>query len=347
MKDGKFGFGLVGIGMGGVTHATQFAEMADVEFVACYGRNPEKAQAFAEKYKAQKHYSDYEAFCADPDLDFVVVCSPNGMHATHAVPLAKAGKHVIVEKPLDITLEAAQSIVDACEKNGVMLSIIYQMRYGDAAQKVKMGVEAGLFGDIIQIDAYDKAYREVSYYRDDAWRGTKEFEGGGTLTTQTTHLIDLMQWIAGPVDKVFAYTRTAYHDIEVEDLANALLKFRSGASGVIVSSTCFQPAIKSRIEVHGTKGSAIFNGEYDELYLWNVQDDPEKIDAPDGFTFCDITDPYLFPMIRHRANLQDVIDTYRAGTHPHGKGRDGLNALKIQLAIYASAKEGREIDVGM
>lgn len=345
MQKETFGFGLVGIGMGGVTHATQFAEMDDVDFVACYGRNSEKAEAFAKKYDARKSYSDYEAFCNDPELDFVVVCSPNGLHAQHAVPLAEAGKHVIVEKPLEITREEADRIIDACDRNNVMLSVIYQMRFGSAAQKVKQAVDSDRFGKVLQIDAYDKAFREVSYYRDDAWRGTKEFEGGGTLTTQTTHLIDLMQWIAGPLDKVYAQTRTAYHDIEVEDLANALLTWRSGATGVIVSSTCFQPAMKSRIEVHGEKGTAIFNGEYDELYLWDVEDDPEKIDAPDGFQFKDITDPYLFPMERHRANLQETIDAFREKREPLISGREALKALEIKSAIYRSGATNAEVTV--
>ena len=345
MKDGKFGFGLVGIGMGGVTHATQFAVMEDVEFVACYGRNPEKAAAFAEKYGARKGYSDYSQFCADPDLDFVVVCSPNGLHAKHAVPLAEAGKNLIVEKPLEISLSAANEILDACKRNDVLLSVVYQMRFGEAAKKVKQAVDDGRFGRILQIDAYDKAYREISYYQDDPWRGTKELEGGGTLTTQTTHLVDLMQWIAGPVEKAYAKKLTAFHDIEVEDLANAILTFRSGALGVVVSSTCFRPAMKSRVEVHGTKGSAIFNGEYDELYLWDLEDDPEKIDAPDGFKFRDVTDPYLFPMERHRANLQDTIDAYKEGRDPFVTGEEALKSVAIKQAIYRSAELGQEVEV--
>ncbi|MEJ8567773.1 Gfo/Idh/MocA family protein [Elongatibacter sediminis] len=345
MSKTKYGFGLVGIGMGGVTHATQFAEMDDVEFVACYGRKAEKAKAFADKYGARNWYDDFDEFCADPDLDFVVVCTPNGTHAQHAIPLARAGKNVIVEKPLEITRDKAHSIIDACREHDVSLSIIYQMRFGEAARKVKDAVASGLFGEILQVDAYDKAFREVSYYRDDAWRGTREFEGGGTLTTQTTHLIDLMQWIAGPVKSVFANCRTAYHDIEVEDLANAMLTFESGATGVIVSSTCFQPAMKSRIEIHGTKGSAIFNGEYDELYLWEVEGDPQKIDAPEGFRFRDTTDPYLFPMERHRANLQEIIDAHREKRTSMVTGEEALKSEEIILAIYESSDKGHIVEV--
>jgi len=345
MKKQRFGFGLVGIGMAGVTHASQFAEMDDVDFVACYGRDSGKVRAFAAKHGAASWYDDFTEFCANPDITFVVVCTPNGTHAEYAIPLAEAGKHVIVEKPLEITRDAAHRIIDACKTNEVSLSIIYQMRFGQAARKVKAAVGAGLLGEILQVDAYDKAFREVSYYRDDAWRGTKEFEGGGTLTTQTTHLIDLMQWIAGPVKKVYAHCRTAYHDIEVEDIANALLSFESGASGIIVSGTCFQPAMKSRVEISGTKGSAIFNGEYDELYLWDVESDPIKIDAPDGFKFGDITDPYLFPMERHRANLQEIIDAHREGRESLVTGAEALKSEEIILAIYESARIGSPVEV--
>jgi UDP-N-acetyl-2-amino-2-deoxyglucuronate dehydrogenase len=345
MNKQKYGFGLVGLGMAGVTHATQFAEMDEVEFVACYGRNAEKAKDFAAKYGAGSWYDDFAEFCANPDITFVVICTPNGTHAEYAIPLAEAGKQIIVEKPLEISRDAAHRIIDACKANDVSLSIIYQMRFGQAARKVKEAVAAGLLGDILQVDAYDKAFREVSYYRDDAWRGTKELEGGGTLTTQTTHLIDLMQWIAGPVKNVYAHCRTAFHDIEVEDLANVLLSFESGASGIIVSGTCFQPAMKSRVEVNGTKGSAIFNGEYDELYLWDVESDPVKIDAPEGFKFGDITDPYLFPMERHRATLQEIIDAHKEGRQSLVDGSEALKSEEIILAIYESARSGAQVDV--
>tara|TARA_R110001599_G_scaffold146321_3_gene329422 strand:- start:19867 stop:20913 length:1047 start_codon:yes stop_codon:yes gene_type:complete len=345
MKKGKYGIGLVGIGMGGVTHATQFAEIEELEFIACFGRSAEKAEAFGKKYGAKRWYSDFEAFCADEELDFVVVCTPNGLHAKYAIPLAEAGKHLIVEKPLEISREAAHSIIAACERNNVSLSTIYQMRFGEAAKKVKHAVETGMMGEILQIDAYDKAFREVSYYADDPWRGTIEFEGGGTLTTQTTHLIDLMQWIAGPVDSVYADCRTAFHDIEVEDLANVMMKFKNGATGVIVSATCFQPALKSRIEIHGTKGSAIFNTEYDELYFWQVEGDPEKIDAPEGFKFGDITDPYLFPMERHRANLLEVLNAHEEGRKSMVSGEEALKAEEIILAIYESSKTGARVPV--
>ncbi|MFT7124210.1 MAG: UDP-N-acetyl-2-amino-2-deoxyglucuronate dehydrogenase [Candidatus Azotimanducaceae bacterium] len=345
MRNGKLGFGLVGLGMAGVTHATQFAKMDDIEFVACYGRNSKKAQGFAAEYGAASWYSDFDAFCENPDIDFAVVCTPNGLHEEFATKLAKAGKNVIVEKPLEITLEGARRIIDACDANDVSLSVIYQMRFGAAARKVKEAVAAGELGEILQADAYDKAFREVSYYRDDPWRGTKEFEGGGTLTTQTTHLIDLLQWIVGPVSRVYASCRTAYHDIEVEDLANAMLFYENGASGVIVSGTCFQPAMKSRIEIHGTKGSVVFNGEYDEVYLWNVEADPTKIDTPDGFRFSDITDPYLLPMERHRDNLQEIIDAYREGRESLVTGAEALKSEEIILAIYESSEKRAMVEV--
>lgn len=345
MKNGKYGFGLVGVGMGGETHASQLAVMDEAELVACYGRNPEKAKKFAEEYGAQRYYSDYQEFCQDQDLDFVIICTPNGLHAEFSIPAAKAGKHLIVEKPIEISLEAAQSIVDAAKAAGVQLSVIYQMRLGNAARKVKQAIDDGSFGRLLQIDAYDKAYREVSYYRDDPWRGTKAEEGGGTLTTQTTHLIDLMQWLAGPAVRAFGKTKTAFHDIETEDLANAIVTFENGALGVITSSTCFQPPLKSRVEVHGTKGTAIFNGEYDELYLWDLQDDPDKIDAPDGFKFKDLSDPRLFPMERHSANLQDSIDALKNNRPPLVTGEEALKSMKIKLAIYRSAATGKEVDI--
>jgi predicted dehydrogenase len=219
------------------------------------------------------------------------------------------------------------------------------MRFGTVARKLKHALQAGAFGRVILADAYDKEWRSPTYYANDYWRGTKEYEGGGSLMTQSIHVVDLLQWLVGPVDRVFAKKRTAVHRIEVEDLVVASLTFKNGALGVIESSTCAFPALKSRIEVHGEQGSAIMNGEHDELMFWDVVGSDEKVDAPLGFHFKDVSDPRLLPEIRHRLEFQDVVNAIREDRDPLVTGEEGRKSLAIVQAIYESAETGREIAV--
>jgi UDP-N-acetyl-2-amino-2-deoxyglucuronate dehydrogenase len=163
--------------------------------------------------------------------------------------------------------------------------------------------------------------------------------------TQSIHVPDLLQWLAGPVRSVFARTRTALHAIEVEDLAVAVLRLESGALGVIESATCAYPAFKSRIEVHGERGSAIVNGEHDELMFWRVSDSVEQVDAPEGFRFADVADPRGLPELRLPYVLQDMVDSVREDREPFVNGEEGWKSLVIARAIYESAESGREVTV--
>jgi len=347
MLNGKVGFAIAGSGMGAVTHAIEIPHIEDAELVAISSRSEERAKQFAETHGAKRWYTDYRQMVEDKDVDVVVIVTPNALHLDYAVSAAEAGKHVIVEKPLETTVERAQQIVDVCRKQGVMLSVIYQMRFCEASQKIKRAIESGQFGKLLLCDAIDKEYREPAYYATDPWRGDRELAGGGCLTLQSTHLVDLMQWFMGPVDKVFAKTRTAVHDIEVEDLVNAMLTFRSGALGTITSSTCIFPAHKHLLEVNGENGSAIMNGEYDDLRFWEMAGSDEKNDFPPDFKLNDITDPHFYPTLRHRFQLMDIVDAIKTERQPAITGEEGMKAMIIKEAIYKSAELGKEIDVDM
>ena len=347
MTEEKIRFAIAGSGMGAVTHAVELQHIEDAEFVAVYSRSEEKGKKFAESYGAKRWYTDYNRLLDDKHVDVVVIVTPNGLHLEHAVAAAEAGKHVIVEKPLETSVERARKIVEACSKHGVMLSVIYQMRFCQASQKIKQAIDAGLFGKLILCDAIDKEYREPAYYANDPWRGDKVMVGGGCLTLQSTHLIDLLQWFGGPIDKVFAKKRTAVHKIEVEDLVLAMLTFRNGAIGSITSSTGIYPAHKHLVEVNGENGSAIMNGEYDQLLFWELKGSDEKTDFPPDFKITDITDPHFYPTLRHRYQLEDIVDAIKRGREPAITGDEGMKAMLIKEAIYESAELGREIEVGM
>jgi predicted dehydrogenase len=242
-------------------------------------------------------------------------------------------------------LPRAHAIIAACRKNRVQLGVIFQMRFGQAARRLKAALESGMLGRLLVADVIDKEYRPPKYYATDAWRGTKELEGGGCLMTQSIHVLDLLQWLAGPAVSVFAKKRTALHDIEVEDLLVATLSFANGAIGVFESSTAAYPAFKSRVEIHGSDGSAIINGEWDETFFWDVKSEAEKLDAMPGFKFADVSEPRLMPEDRHLLEFADMAAAIRSGRAPSVTGEEALRSLAIAMSLYESANTGKEIFV--
>jgi UDP-N-acetyl-2-amino-2-deoxyglucuronate dehydrogenase len=345
MKDGQLCFGLVGLGMGGETHARELAKVEGAQLTAVYGRSEDKANAFAQRFGVPNVYSRFEDLLEDTEIDVVNVVTPNALHGEFAIKAARAGKHVVVEKPLEITVAKALEIVEACEESGVILGGIFQMRFGESATRLKHAIDEGRLGRLIIADAFDKEGRPPEYYSRDYWRGTKKLEGGGSLITQSIHVIDLLHWLAGPVESVYAKKRTARHDIETEDYVAAVATFSNGATGLIESSTAVTPSLKSRVEIHGTEGSAIINGEWDETHLWCVEGD-DKIDAPSGFRFTDTDDPRALPEERHGKVFADIVASIKENRPPRVSGREALFSVAICEAIYRSADSGREVSVG-
>jgi UDP-N-acetyl-2-amino-2-deoxyglucuronate dehydrogenase len=342
----KVGIGLVGLGMAGRTHVREIAHVDGATTAAVFGRSKEKAEAFAEQFGVPKVYTDYEAFLADPDVNVVDILTPHGVHRDYAVPAADAGKHVVVEKPIELDLERSREIIDACDRNGVTLGVIYQMRFGVWARRLKQAVDDGELGELLLVDGIEKALRDPEYYSRDPWRGTREMEGAGCLMTQSIHVIDLLQWLAGPVTSVSGIVRTARHDIEVPDLSVARLTYANGAPGMLESSTAISPALRSRVEVHGHNGSAIINPEYDHLYFWDIGGKQEgPVESGVKFPFLDTPDPNEFPEERHRLALTDILEAIAEGREPLVPGSEALKSLAIVLAIEESSRTGCETPV--
>jgi UDP-N-acetyl-2-amino-2-deoxyglucuronate dehydrogenase len=336
-------FALIGAGMGAETHANELVHVNGARLEAVYARSPEKAEKFRIRYGAKKAYSDRAALLADPEIDAVIIVTPNGLHRDFAIAAATARKHVIVEKPLEITTARAREIIQACIDNQVSLFVIYQMRFAEATAKLKAAIDHGELGRIILVNVIDNEYRTPEYYARDYWRGTREFEGGGCLMTQTTHLLDLVQYLVGPVESTFAHVKTAAHDIDTEDLAVATLKFANGALGVVSSSTAAFPAQRHIVTVVGTDGTISINGEYDQIIFQGLRNARDGIDAPPGFAFGDNADPRSFPTLRHRTQLQAITNRI-VGGQPSGETTDDyLQALYLSDAIYKSAIEGIEV----
>ncbi|MCC7483074.1 MAG: Gfo/Idh/MocA family oxidoreductase [Hyphomicrobiales bacterium] len=335
---------MIGAGLAAETHARELAAVEGAELYAVFARDREKVEKFRATFPARKTFSDYGLFLSDPAIDAVIVATPNGLHLDYAIAAAKAGKDVVVEKPLEKNAQRASEIVDACRASGVRLFVIYQMRFSKAAIKAKNDIVTGKLGRIILFNVVDNEYRTPEYYARDAWRGTREFEGGGCLITQTTHLLDLIQHLAGPVASVFAQTATAVHAIETEDVAVATVRFANGALGTISSSTAAFPGHRHLVTIIGTAGSISFNSEHDQIVFRRSKHDDEKIDVPAEFSLGDPSEPRDYPTLRQRLQLQRISDVI-AGKAEDGEDGNPLAAVHLLDAIYLSAREGREVAI--
>lgn len=343
MRDGKIGFGVVGTGMAGGIHAAEFPFVRGAELVAACSRNEANLREFAATFGVPEIYTDYRELIDSPTVDVVIVLVPTGLHKEVATYAARAGKHIIVEKPLDINLQRADAIITECQKAGVKLGVIFQMRFGKVAHAVKKAVEDGALGKILLADAFDKASRTKEYYDSAAWRGTLDLEGGGCLMTQSIHIVDLLQHVVGPISSVVGEVATMRHDIEVEDTAIALVNFENGAKGVIESTSSVSPALKSNLQIHGTRGTIVANAQYDQILFWDVENHPCPLPVETCVKLGDIDDPWDYPQTRHRIQLQDMVDAIHEGRDPILTGEDARKALAIDMAIYESSRTGRRV----
>ena len=310
---------------------------------AVCSRDWNRARAFAAEHGNPRVYTDYRELIADPEVEVVGVLAPTGLHAEMTVAAAAAGKHVLVEKPLEATVEAGERMVRECRARGVRLGVIFQMRFGRVADTLRELLRSGGLGEIWLADAIDKSSRPPSYYARAAWRGTAALEGGGCLMTQSIHILDLLQHLIGPIASVVGRTATKRHAIEVEDAAIALLRFESGAMGVLESTTAVRPALRSRLEIHGERGTVVANAQYDQFLVWEVEGVPGPPNLPETSEWLDTDDPWAYPQTRHRIQLQDMADSVREGRDPVLTGEEALRSLRVVKAIQRSARIGREV----
>jgi len=342
-----YGFGIIGCGMISEYHARAIAELENGELRAVSSRSETNAKKLTDAYGVPWD-ADYRSLVERPEVDIVCVCTPSGAHLEPALAASQAGKHVVVEKPLEVTLERCDRLIAACEENGVQLCAIFPSRFQDVTQTLKRAVDAGRFGRLTVGDCYNKWWRDQAYYDSGGWRGTWELDGGGALMNQAIHAVDLLQWFMGPVDSICAFTDTLCHErIEVEDTAVAALRFQSGALGVIEATTSIYPGELRRIEVHGDAGSAVIESEY--VTEWTFRDErPEDADireryAPKEGLSGGVADPRAITHEYHRRQLADFLDALDRGAEPLVHGREGRRAVEIILAIYESSRTGRTV----
>lgn len=343
------GFGIIGCGMIANFHTKAIADIRGAKVVACFDMFPAAADRFA-KATGCRAYHDLKAMLADPDIDIVTICTPSGAHMEPAVAAANAGKHVIVEKPLEVTLKRCDKIIDACKKNKVVLSTIFPSRFHQSSQLIKQAVEKGRFGRITIGDAYVKWFRTQEYYDSGAWRGTWALDGGGALMNQAIHSVDLLAWLMGPVKEISAHTATLTHKrIEVEDVAMATLRFANGALGVIEATTAAYPGTLKRIEVHGSEGSAVL--EEEDIKMWDFAKqtarDKKLLQQMAGKTKTGggAADPTAIGHHGHTMLFKDTLSAIKNKTKPLIDGIEGRRSVEIILAIYKAAETGRTVQL--
>jgi UDP-N-acetyl-2-amino-2-deoxyglucuronate dehydrogenase len=323
------GFAIIGCGLISKFHARAINDTRGARLVACYNRT-------------------LSAMLKNDKVHVVVIGTPSGAHMEPAVAAAKAGKHVIVEKPLEITLKRCDKIIEACRANNVTLSTIFPSRFHDSAGEMKRAIDTGRFGRLTIGDAYVKWFRTQQYYDSGKWRGTWELDGGGALMNQAVHSIDLLLWLMGPVVEVTAHAAMLAHErIAVEDTVVATLKFASGALGVIEATTAAFPGYLKRIEIHGSTGSAVM--EEEDIIKWDFAKEQKRDAAIREAASAKksggggASDPAAIGHHGHARQFRDVLDAIKKGKPPLIDGPQGRQAVETILAIYKAAETGKAV----
>ena len=332
---------LVGCGRISQTHFDAIREVEGVALVAVCDIVDERARDAGAK-NGVPWFTSYAKMLADVPCDAVAICTPSGLHPQHGILAAREGKHVICEKPMAITLSAADELVHVCDENEVHLFVVKQNRLNPSVQLVKRAIDKGRFGRIYLANTTVRWTRPQEYYDQAPWRGTWEFDGGAFMN-QASHYVDLIQWLVGPVESVIAKTATLARRIETEDTGVAVLRFRSGALGVIeVTMLTYPKNLEGSITVLGERGTVRIGGvAVNEIKEWQF-DAPDEMDAKIADASYQTTSVYGFG---HPMYYDNVINTLRGEAVPETDGREGLKSLELLIAMYLSARDGRRINL--
>ena len=338
-------FAIIGAGNIGRIQAEAIARVLDARLTVVCNRGSRAGMDLAKAHGAEwiPHHQDA---VQHPEVDVVSICTPSGTHAEIAETAAAAGKHLLVEKPLDITLPRVDRILSAASRANVTLASVFPLRFMKGVRQAKQALDAGRLGRLTMADAYVKWYRPPAYY-EVGWRGTWKLDGGGALMNQSIHSIDLLQWLAGPVDYVFARTATLSHDIETEDTATALLGFAHGGMGVIQGATSCWPGTAARIELQGPQGTIVL--EEGRIVTWQLADADDEEEAAmlslEAGTGSGSQDPVGIGSENHRLQIQDLIEAIQGDRASAVAGDEGRKAVEIVRAIYRSATTGMPVQL--
>lgn len=348
-RETEIGFAIVGTGNISGMHAEAISDVPGAALRAVHNRGESKGRKFAEEQKVD-FVPSLEELLKRNDIDVVCVATPSGAHGDVAIPALRSGKHVLCEKPLEVTLEKTDRMIAEAHRNDRILAAIFQSRMNPQAKTIKDALSEGRFGRLALCSAYIKWWRDNAYYQSADWRGTWSLDGGGALMNQSIHYVDLLQWLVGMPDSVFASIATRAHEgLEVEDVACASLRFANGALGVIEAATACYPGYERRIEICGDRGSAVL--EDNSLVKWEFaekrSEDDDILQAQNDLQLGGGTsDPMSISSDGHRLQILDLVEAIRVGRKPAIPGEEGRNAVQLVEAIYKSARTGKVVELG-
>ncbi len=333
--------GIIGTGAISHKHATAYRNIG-YEVTVCTDISEAYGTKFASQYNCE-FVPTYQELCRHPNVDFVDVCTFPDFRLEPLEVCCEAKKHIQVQKPIATNLETARKMVQFANAAGIVLGVVSQHRFDDSTQFLKKAIAGGRMGKILQVDAYVKWFRSSEYYSRPI-KGSWAVEGGGALINQAIHQVDVMLWLAGPVAEVFGLWQLgALHKIESEDVISATMRYASGATGVLQASTAFWPGYTERLEVHGTKGTAVISG--DKLTTWDIENDsgdpaPLATEVASG-----ASDPMAISLEPFERQFLDFGEAIRTGRTPLVSGEDGYRALELVQSIYRSCREGQKVIV--
>ena len=341
--------GIVLVGSGSIarTHARAIQASEKTHLVGVTGGS--RAGPFAESFGC-RHYSALEEALADEAVSVIDICGPSGSRLEPTEAAAAAGKHVLVEKPIEVTLERADRMIGACRQSGVKLGVIFQSRFKEIYDVLRGWLAEGKFGRLILGDAYIKWHRPQTYYDSGGWRGTWELDGGGALMNQGIHTIDLLRWLMGDVDVVYGMAGALARDIEVEDTAVAVVRFANGALGVIEGTTASFPGSPRRLELRGDKGTAVVvDDRLETVEFENMSRGDEDLAARlgQGIATGSAATPEVANFRWHQLQIEDFADAIRHDREPRVTGADARQTLELVLAVYESSRTGRPVQLPM
>lgn len=332
-----YGFGIVGCGTVATFHAMAIKDIPDAGLAGVYDKNVGLAKEFSVRNNTS-FFENYEDMLSSDEIDIVTICTPSGLHADLAVKALEFGKHVVVEKPLALTEEECDRIIEAEKKSGKVCAVVSQLRFSKIISKVKKAISDGELGKIVEVGLHMKYHRDEEYYKNSEWRGTYAMDGGGALINQGIHGIDLLINFFGMPESVFAYSRTLHHKIEAEDTLVAVFEYKDGPIGVIEATTSITPGYPRTLSICGTKGSIVIEeNTIKSCDIGGTNIASEQSDLG-GFS-----DPSTISHHGHRQEFEDVIDAVKTGRKPLVNTKEGKKCVELIRAIYKSSQMNEKI----
>lgn len=345
MSERTYGFGILGAGTIAPTHCRAIQAIPNARLVSVCDIDEPKARSLALRFGMRHSCADPRELLERDDVDVVHVLTWSGNHAELGMQAARAGKHVVCTKPVDVTLEQIDRLIQTCRLNEVKLGVTYQFRGYESYRRLKAAIDNGRLGRLFLGNAFLKWYRSQEYYDSAEWRGTWALDGGGALMNQGIHYVDLLQWLMGPVRTVSGLVATQNHRIEVEDCASAALRFESGALGCLQATTCTYRGLPARVEIHGERGNVIV--EDDRIRLWDVEGEAPSTDAEATNTGSSASPGSGLDdaVAVHTAQIRDMLAAIEEDRDPAISGEEARKAVELILAVYRSASRGAPVNL--